>query len=173
MNPETVYQFQTNHSRNFNEINLQTNKPNILNADTNSDDQTVNSFNTLSIGSLNVCGLKRRNQYPEFVELVNNFDILCLSETKLDHTDVISCEGYTFFSQPRKQNYIRKSGGIGFFVRNHVTKFVKTIDSSSEYISWIKIAKQFHNGSEDILIGAVYIPPQQSKFFSDDEYDFF
>ena len=63
--------------------------------------------------------------------------------------------------------------GNRFFVRNHLTKFVKIIDSSSEYISWIKIAKQFHNFSEDILIGAVYIPPQQSKFFNEDEYEFF
>ena len=74
-----------------------------------------NYLNKLSIGCLNVCGLKRRTQYPEFVELVKKHDILCVCETKLDKEDVISCDGYTFINEPRKQAYIRKSGGLGFF----------------------------------------------------------
>lgn len=137
----------------------------------NSNEQ--NPKDTLLIGSLNTCGLKGRIQYPEFVDLVRKYDILCISETKLDHDDVISCEGYTFFNQPRKQSYIRKSGGIGFFVRDNLVKFVTIIDSTSEYISWLKVSKKHHKLSENILIGAVYIPPQQSRFFNDDEYDLF
>ena len=48
----------------------------------------------LKIASLNVCGLKRRAQYPEFEEFIKNNDIVCLSETKHDETDVISFTGY-------------------------------------------------------------------------------
>ena len=40
---------------------------------------------TIKIGSLNVCGLRRRAQYPDFVEMVNEHDILCFSETKTDY----------------------------------------------------------------------------------------
>ena len=29
----------------------------------------------LLIGTLNVCGLKRRSLYPEFVDLINKYDI--------------------------------------------------------------------------------------------------
>ena len=78
------------------------------------DDMSFHLMNKLSIGSLNVCGLKRRIHYPEFIEIIQKFDILCLSETKLTDTDVISCDGFTFFNQPRRQKFIRTSEGIGF-----------------------------------------------------------
>ena len=61
-----------------------------------------------------VCGLKRRVQYPDFISFVNQYDVVCLAETKLDETDVVLLDGYTFISQPRRQEYLRKSGGIGF-----------------------------------------------------------
>jgi exonuclease III len=42
----------------------------------------------------NVCGLKRRIQYPEFLELVNDYDILCFVETKTDDVDEIDLPGF-------------------------------------------------------------------------------
>lgn len=50
----------------------------------------VKMYNNLSIGSLNVCGLKRRSDYPEFQDLMNQFDVLCIDESKLDNDDMIS-----------------------------------------------------------------------------------
>lgn len=61
----------------------------------------------------------------------------------------------------------------GFFVRQNLIKFVELVDTHSEYIAWIKISKQFHGLDKDILIGNVYIPPQDSRFFNDDEFEFF
>ena len=75
----------------------------------NQSNSTISS-DKLSVGSLNVCGLKRRILYTEFTDLVQSFDIFCLSETKLLDTEVISCPGYTFFSQPRRQKFYRRSG---------------------------------------------------------------
>ena len=51
------------------------------------------SLKNISIASLNVCGLKRRLEYPEFQELVNNFEVFCVSESKLDKHDIISLKG--------------------------------------------------------------------------------
>ena len=81
--------------------------------------KTVNSQlnSPLNLAVLNVCGLKTRSLYPEFQELVSDYDMFCVAETKLDSTDIISVNGYTFRSQPRKRRYIRKSGGIGVFVK--------------------------------------------------------
>ena len=50
-----------------------------------------------------MCGLRRKILYPKFTELVSQFDIFCVSETKLDDYDIISIDGYDFFSQCRKQ----------------------------------------------------------------------
>ena len=132
-------------------------------------------INTLSIsvGFLNVCGLKRRMQYPEFCSFIQNYDIICLAETKLDASDVISLDGYTFYSQPRRQKYMRKSGGLGFLVRNNISNHVKVVETETEYISWLKLSKQFHKHEQDIMIASVYIPPQQSRFFSNDEFEVF
>ena len=58
-------------------------------------------------------------------------------------------------------------------MRDTLVNFVKIIDSASDYVSWIKISEQVHNLDHDILRGAVYVPPQQSRFFTDDEFDMF
>jgi hypothetical protein len=54
----------------------------------------------LNIGSLNVCGLKRRSNFPDFIKLIENFDIFLVSETKLVKTDTIFVNGYTFVNNP-------------------------------------------------------------------------
>jgi len=121
----------------------------------------------LSIGSLNVCGLKTKSNYPEFQELISNYDILCTQETKLDKFDKIDIPNYTFLSKPRLENYKRKSGGLGYFIKNEIMNklSVTTPESKCEYIFWLKIS----NGQENVTIGNVYIPPEQSRFHNDDE----
>ena len=43
-----------------------------------------------------------------------------MTETKLDHTDVISVHGYCFESKPRQASYIRKSVGIDVFIKENL-----------------------------------------------------
>ena len=47
------------------------------------------------------------------------------------------------------------------------------MSSSTEYISWLKISKQLLQTEDDLLLGTVYIPPQQSRFFNEDEFELF
>ena len=48
----------------------------------------------INILTINVCGLKRRIHYPEFLELVNDYDILCFVETKTGDVDEIDLPGF-------------------------------------------------------------------------------
>ena len=96
---------------------------------TNTQQHSQFSSEKLSVASLNVCGLRRRLLYTEFSDLVQNYDIFCLSETKLLDTDIISCPGYTFLSQPRRQLFFRRSGGTGCLVRNNIVNHVSIIES--------------------------------------------
>ena len=128
-------------------------------------------LDNITVGFLNVCGLRRRLQYPDFCQFIQKYDVICFAETKPDQADVISCSGYMFYSQPRRQKYYRRSGGTGFLVRDSISNFANVIPSESEYISWLKLSKQFHMYDEDIILGCVYIPPQQSRFFNDDEFE--
>ena len=58
-------------------------------------------------------------------------------------------------------------------VRDNLVKFVAIIESKSRYIASLKLSKQFLGTDQDIMTATVYIPPQTSNFFSEDEYDLF
>ena len=53
------------------------------------------------------------------------------------------------------------------------TEHVEIIDTESEYIFWVKIKKCFENPLEDLILGAMYIPPQSSRFFNDHDLSSF
>ena len=72
---------------------------------------------------MNVCGLKRRICYPDFLEFVSKYDAFCMTETKLDDFDNICIPEYTYIYQNRKQAFKKKSDGIGLFVRNNLSKY--------------------------------------------------
>ena len=117
-----------------------------------------------------MCGLKRRSLYPEFNELVTKHDIFCVVETKLDIYDTIFCPGYDFYSNPRKQVVLRKSGGIGIYIKNSISEHVTLMESLSDYVSWLRISKNLSNVEQDIIIGVLYIPPQSSKYYNADDF---
>ena len=105
--------------------------------------------------------------------MVFEHDILCVIETHLDQFDCVDIPGYVFFSQPRTQAYKRKSGGIGIYVKDSISKFVKIDKSCNDYILWLRLDKILLGCNEDIFIGAVYLPPENSRFFTADDFDCF
>lgn len=111
-------------------------------------------------------GLKRKLLYPDFSDYINKFDIICLSETHLDKFDSIYIPGYQFYSKERKQKYRRKSGGIGILVKNTIVHSVSVIDCSSEYILCLKFKQATH--TDPVIIGAIYVPPENSRFINED-----
>ena len=124
----------------------------------------------LKIGSLNVRGLLRKVEYPDFLEVLKPFDVFCVGETFLDGTENITIPGYDFISKPRKAKCNRKSGGIGVFLKSSIASNVEVIDSQSEYCLWLKFQKCSLSLESDLVIGSIYIPPEQSKFCNDDEW---
>ena len=129
--------------------------------------------NSLKFASLNVCGLKRRVLFPEFSDLVSEYDVFCVCETKLDKYDVINLPGYVFHSQCRKQKYVRKSGGLGIFIKQSLSSYVSFLESDSDYVLWLSISKEAYQTDEDFFIGAIYIPPNDSRFYNPNEIEQF
>ena len=99
--------------------------------------------------------------------------IFCVNETKIDKYDTIHLDGYTFISQCRRQKFFRKSGGIGVFVKNYLSPYVSLVESDSDYILWVKLNKKFTQIDQDIIFGAVYLPPSDSRFNTPDELENF
>ena len=118
----------------------------------------------LKCGVLNVCGLKRRLEYAEFLEEISQFDVL---ETNLHCFDRIEIPDCTFNCKHRENNSTRKSGGIGIFVRKTIAKHVRNIKSDAEYVQWVVLSKSMLSIEEDVVLGIVYIPPDRSKFYDE------
>ena len=74
--------------------------------------------------------------------------------------DEISLEGYKFIHQTRKQKFLRKSGGIGVFVRNDLCLNVELMPSSSDYVLWLKLINKASACKTEIILGVVYQPPR-------------
>ena len=66
--------------------------------------------------------------------------------------------------------YKRKSGGIGMYVRSTIAKHFEVIQNESEYILWISISKQFTDYDENIVLGIMYIPPENSRFLNEEHF---
>ena len=120
--------------------------------------------------SLNVCGVNRRLQYDEFVKFLSSCDVICLTETKTDDTDVVQIPGFSVFLKNRCKLSNVRSGGIALLFRDSLVKYVTVIKTDCAYISWFKMSKSLFNIDEDIYFGVVYIPPEGSKYSSPDCY---
>lgn len=111
--------------------------------------------------------------YPEFSSLITKYDLFLVTETKLDSTDLVCIDGYTFKSKPRLQKYIRKSGGTGIFIKNKLNKYIQVLETESDYVFWIQLDKNYTKLDQHIIFGIVYVPPTQSRFLNEDEFELF
>ena len=103
--------------------------------------------------------------------IYDNFDIVCLSETKLDLIDEanISIDGFSPFYHHRK-SYVRKSGGLAILVNNNILPLTKVLKpSDNEYVQWLKVDPSILGFG--LIIGAVYIPPVDSPYFTGHELE--
>ena len=118
----------------------------------------------LRIGSFNCQGIKGKFEDPIFEKELNEHDIFAVSETWLSNEDKISMEGYKFFPVCREKELGKIRGGIGWFVREDLRKWIKILyNISSENFIWSKLDKTFFNFNEDLYICSVYIPPENSS----------
>ena len=84
--------------------------------------------NQISFLSLNVCGLRRRTHYPDFIEMLEHYDIIGFQETKTDILDEIEIDGFQVYLKHRT-NCLRKSGGIGVAYRNNFERYLTICDN--------------------------------------------
>ena len=119
---------------------------------------------------INVCGLKSKLRCPEFTSLINDHDIVCVQESKLDDIDQIEITDYTVFTNNRKRITRYRSGGIALIIRNKLLPYIKVLQNESKLVSWFLISKDLTMNNEDLYCGAIYIPPNRSKYAHEDPY---
>ena len=132
-------------------------------------------LNELNILSLNVCGLTSKMECPEFIDHLNQCDLIGLQETKTDDADTyIDIPGYKMFFHNRSCLSRYRSDGIVLVVKESLLPYFKIDQSkSSKHVLMFTISHVLFNlnyNSDDIKCGNVYIPPQGTKYAPEDPY---
>ncbi|CAG2251665.1 unnamed protein product [Mytilus edulis] len=84
----------------------------------------------LNILCLNCCGIKSRVNYPEFKDIIDNHEIVCLAETKTDDIDVINLPGYEFKMKKKTGKKLKtRSGSIIVGYKEHLKTMIEIIDT--------------------------------------------
>ena len=125
----------------------------------------VNSMHGITVAFVNVNSLPRKSKYPEFIEFMNRFNVIALAETKCSPNFEIS--GYKIFHKQRKDF---SSGGISIAIKNQLIPYVKEIETSSNHVLWVQIKKEMVKTKDDLIIGACYIPPANSRYYTPDAF---
>ena len=99
---------------------------------------------------LNCCGIKAKLNYPQFIEIINDFDILCLVETKIDDCDIINIPDYTVKMKRRKFISFKNSRGMILAYTNEYEKQISELPKQSNFTLWFKISKELTGCDEDI-----------------------
>jgi len=136
--------------------------------------KAISSARDIKILGLNVCGLMSKFNYGIIQSHVrwNKFDILCFSETKLDEADEANVrEALDDYSPVYKHRvkYDRKSGGLATFFKNDIFQYCHEIKTKAECVQFFKIDKPVLG--YEFILGNVYIPPDDSKYYKGDEFE--
>ncbi len=125
--------------------------------------------NNFKIMFLNVNGLKSKLKYGIIQMYMESFDIVCLTETKLDPLDEpnIKVPGFHPIFRHRKEFKV-KSGGIMAFVKNDLKDCISEHKpSDNENALWLKF-KETVLGVR-LVLGIVYVPPTSSDYYTGEE----
>ncbi|CAG2185030.1 unnamed protein product [Mytilus edulis] len=148
---------------------------NIYNASTSTSSDTcssprknISAGSDLNILCLNCCGIKSRVNYPEFKDIIDNHEIVCLVETKTDDIDVINLPGYEFKMKNRKKVTKTRSGGITVGYKEHLKTMIEIIDTECKYVMWFQVNGKAFNLDKPVVFGVVYIPPEYTRYSSDE-----
>ena len=121
----------------------------------------------LSFVSLNVHGgLNNKIDNDVFVQSIIKYDIILLSETWTTSESQVDIHGYKRISKLRrlKKHSRRSSGGLEFFIREHMFKGISIAPWESDEDSLtIKFDKTFFGWDNDLYLFFIYIKPGNSS----------
>ena len=115
----------------------------------------------------------------EFIQYVNNFDILLFNETWLTKNDFLSldiqgyCCEHIFGNKSAGVKKGRYSGGLSIYYKNCLKDKIKVVEKNQAGIIWLRILKDTFSFNQDVYICATYIPPSGSKVLRSEDIDIF
>ena len=122
----------------------------------------------IKISTINVGGLQSKLKFPDFTEYINEYDLICITETHLDIFDNYNINNYSVYNKVRN-NCKRKSGGISLIFKSSLKNLITIKETNSEFVLWFTL-KGVATES-DILFGCVYLPPEGSPYAHSTMFD--
>ena len=111
----------------------------------------------INILSFNVEGLKPKLGDPNFIDLIQKYDVVIFTETWKANTSKINIEGYW----PKHKNAIRHSGGIIVLAKHIIRPGIKLVENTEGFL-WFKLDENFFQTENDIFLCGAYIPPKNT-----------
>ena len=112
--------------------------------------------------SFSVESLKAKLDDPSFLELIQKYDIIILTETwKVD--TLINIEGFWDYSRarPKHKDVIRHSGGIKVLAKNPIRVGLKLVEDTEGSL-WFRLEKSLLQLDNNIFLCGAYIPPSNT-----------
>ena len=115
----------------------------------------------LSIVTWNVNGLSEKLKDDEFIRIISNNDMICLTETWTSVQSNIKLKGYKSVHRIRHKHRRkgRRSGGIIFYYHKRLSIGIKEIPKTHEDLLWLKLDSNFFGFKNDLYLCVTYLKP--------------
>ena len=111
------------------------------------------------------------------MNILCEYDIICLSETWSNKNTNIDLNGYSnpihSYRKYQHRRARRSSGGIIIYIKDSLRKGVKLIKNEVDCLVWLKFDKTFFHIETDIYLPVVYIAPESSPIHNIYDVDIF
>ena len=87
-------------------------------------------------------------------------------ESKSDDLDFFDIPGYELKMENRKKVAKVNPGGITIAYKAEILDKIQLIATESKFVFWFTIASTYLSLEEDIVVGVVYIPPENTSYSS-------
>ena len=157
-----------NTKRNSNKNkNLESSKKNPLSLNTKQ--------SKLKILFLNIGGLRGKLRASDFFEKMEEYDISCLVEAKIDKNDLEivknQFEKFDLFSNINENYVVDPRAGIIVLAKKHISPHLNFFESENDISLFFKINKSILNSNKDLLCACVYIPPSTSLYKNNNNFE--
>ena len=113
-----------------------------------------------------MCGIKSKLNCPEFLTLIESYDIIGIQETKTDDLHKVFLNNGPCISNNR-------SGDVALIVKEWILSIVKVHDTKlTDLAIFFTLPKILcrEGSSADLKDDVIYIPPYSSKYASEDPF---
>ena len=124
----------------------------------NSNAKVKSPKDKLKILSFNVENLLPKLDDPNFIALMNEYEICLFTETWLSNDDKIGLPQFfdIHFTRSKKLKHGRHSGGISAFIKKELRPGIKVVSKEEGFV-WLKFDKTFFGLNNHLFISAIYL----------------